>query len=79
MKTRLFESLISDLIYTPIITLIMITLAHHNATSHGAQIPYVPMLLKGMLLSLAVGYVLIFLFMPLFMKLVMKQNGMEAR
>lgn len=78
LKTRLFESLISDLIYTPVITLVMITLAHYNATSHGARIPYVPMLLRGMLLSLAVGYVLIFIFMPLFMKLVMKRNGLGA-
>lgn len=79
LKTRLFESLISDLIYTPLITLCMITLAHHNAAAHGAQIPYVPMLLRGLLLSLAVGYVLIFIFMPLFMKLVLKHNGMDAR
>lgn len=79
LKTRLFESLISDLIYTPIITLIMITMAYRNATSHGAQIPYVPMLVKGMVLSMIVGYVLIFIFMPLFMKLVMKRNGMEMR
>ncbi|MBR1702393.1 MAG: hypothetical protein IJ716_10610 [Lachnospiraceae bacterium] len=78
LKTRLFESLISDLIYTPIITLVMITLAHRNATSHGARIPYVPMLLKGILISMAVGYVLIFIFMPLFMKLVMKHNMPEA-
>lgn len=79
LKTRLFESLISDLIYTPLITLCMITLAHHNATSHDVRIPYVPMLLRGLLLSLAVGYVLIFIFMPLFMKLVLKHNGMDAR
>ena len=75
LGARAFESLISDLIYTPIITVAMITLAYKNATSHGAKVPYVPMLLKGMALSLVLGYILIFIFMPIFMKLVLKKNG----
>lgn len=79
LKTRLFESLISDLIYTPIITLIMITMAYRNASANGAPVQYVPMLIGGLVLSLIVGYVLIFIFMPLFMKLVMKLNGVEMR
>ncbi len=70
------ESLVSDLIYTPVITLAMITMAYKNAVSHGAKgMSYGPMLGKAMILSLVLGYVLIFIFMPLFMKLVMKKNG----
>ena len=63
------ETLVSDLIYTPIITVIMSTVAYFMATSNGAQIPYVPMLLKSLLVCFLVGYVLIFIFAPLFMRL----------
>ncbi len=76
---RFLESLISDLIYTPIITIAMVTIAYFNVMSHipeGVQgPPYVPMLLKSLLISMVVGYVLIFIFMPLFMKLSMKICG----
>lgn len=76
LSTRLMESLLSDIIYTPIMTLIMVFLAYKQATSHGAQIPFVPMFLSSLIVCLIVGYVLIFLVMPVYMKLVMKKNGM---
>lgn len=74
-STHCFEALISDLIYTPIITLIMVFLAYRQAIRQGAQIPFWPMLGKSMLISMIVGYILIFIFMPLFLKIVMKRNG----
>lgn len=73
--TRLFDTLISDLIYTPIITFAMVTMAYKQATSHGAPLKYLPMLGKSELICMIVGYVLIFIFMPLFMKWVLKRNG----
>ena len=70
LSTHLFESLISDLIYTPIITLAMVFLNWKLATAHGAQIPFLPMFVKSLILSMLVGYLLIFVLMPLFLKLV---------
>ena len=75
LSTRCFEALISDLIYTPFITLVMVTLAYRQAVSHGARLSYLPMLGKSMLISLVVGYVLIFILMPVFLKFVLKRNG----
>lgn len=76
---RFLESLISDLIYTPVITVAMVTIAYFNVMSHipegVAGPPYVPMLIKSLLISLGVGYVLIFIFMPLYLKLSMKLCG----
>ena len=72
LSTHLFESLISDLIYTPIITLAMVFLNWKIATAHGAQIPFGPMFVKSSILSMLVGYLLIFVLMPLFLKLVMR-------
>ena len=77
MKARLYESLVSDLIYTPIITIVMIVMAYKNATAHGANIPFAPMIIRALVLSLIVGYILIFIFMPLYLKLVMKKNNVN--
>lgn len=71
---RFAETLISDVIYTPIITLAMVTLAWRMATSHGAQIPFVPMFLHSLGLSMITGFVLILLFMPLYLRLVMPKQ-----
>lgn len=75
LPAHLMETLVSDLIYTPIITVIMSTVAYFMATSNGAQIPYVPMLLKSLLVCFLVGYVLIFIFAPLFMRLVVGKRA----
>ena len=58
--TKCFESLISDLIYTPVMTLCMVALAHHNAVSHGQEMPpLIRMYLPSLALSMIVGFVLI--------------------
>ncbi len=71
---RFFDALISDLVYTPVVTVAMTLFAYRQATAHGASVPFVPMLLSSLLISLVVGYVLIFICMPLFLKLVFKWN-----
>ena len=75
MKARLFDSLISDIIYTPIITVCMVTMAYHQAVKHGARLFYPAMLGKSLIISMIVGYLLIFIFMPLFVKIVYKNAG----
>lgn len=72
LSARAVESLMSDLIYTPVITFLMVTLAWFTASRHGQAPPYVPMLLRSMITSLVVAYLLIFLVTPYFMKLAMK-------
>lgn len=75
LAARTIEALLADLIYTPLMSILMITLGWFNARVHGAEPPYLLMLLKGLGLSLLMGFFLIFLFMPLFLKLVLKHNG----
>ena len=77
LSARLFNSLVSNIIYTPVISFCMVTMAYLIATSHGAKLPYVPMLVKSLILTFIVGYILIFIFMPLYMKLVFKRNGIQ--
>ncbi len=78
MKARLLESLISDLVYTPVMTLILVFFAYGMVMLQSggrAQIPFLPMFLKSLIISLAAGYVLIFIFQPLFFRGLFKKHG----
>ncbi len=72
LKARLVDALISDLIYTPVITLLMVFLNYRQAVAQGSQAPFLAMFLPSLALCLVVGYVLIFIFQPMFMKQLMK-------
>lgn len=75
MKRRCIETLISDLVYTPLMTFLMVSLAYFSSRQHGGSMPFLPTFLKSLLLSLAVGYVMIFVLQPLFLKKLLKKNG----
>ena len=77
LKARLIDTLVSDIIYTPVITLAMVALAYKNAVTHGAQMPFAPMFLSSLIVSLIVAYILIFILMPVFLKLSLKLNGVQ--
>ncbi len=75
---RTFESIISDAIYTPIMTLVMVGLAYKMIMIQSggmAQIPFIPMFLKSLFICFVVGFFLIFIFQPLFLRQIMKKNG----
>ena len=77
--TRLAETLVSDLIYTPIITFTMVFIAYKQATSHGAKMPFAPMFFSSLALCFAVAFVLIFFLTPLFMKAALKRAGIPMQ
>ena len=82
LPARFFESLISDLIYTPVISLCMVAFAYFQLKRAAAFVPemvvppFFAMFLKSLLFTFAAGYVLIFIFQPLFMKMLMKKFGL---
>ena len=76
-KGNALSSLISDLIYTPVITLCNVFLGYRNAVSHGSSVPFAGMFIKSLAVSLVVAYVLIFLLTPLFLKMILKKNGID--
>lgn len=76
LPARAVSSLVSNLIYTPVITLAMIALVRKIALSHGAKLPpFGIMYLRSLLISFIVGYIVIFIVSPIYAKLVMKKNG----
>lgn len=77
VKCRLFETLISDLLMSPLMTFIMVFIAYKQATSHGARIPFVPMLLRSEIISFIAAYVFLFFLTPLFLKYALKKAGID--
>jgi hypothetical protein len=69
LKARLSDALISDLCYSPLMTFIMVFIAHRQAVSHGARIPFLPMLLKSECISLIAAFIAIYLLSPVLMKI----------
>ena len=80
IRARLLESLVSDLIYTPVITLAMVSLAYFTAMRQSggmAQLSFLPMFLKSLGICFVVGYILIFVFMPVFVKMFVQKKPLD--
>ena len=75
IMARVVKSLVSDLIYTPLITFLMVYYAYRTALSHGAKdISLLPMYLSSLMVCFIVGFVLIFILEPVYMNLLMKKT-----
>ena len=62
---------------TPLISLAMSVLAYRQTVQHGGSISFGGVFLVTLLTSLLIGYVLIFLLKPLFLKMLLKKNGID--
>lgn len=72
VPAKLLKALVSDLIYTPLITLAMVYMAYRQASAHGAPVNFWGMFLPSLLLSLVVAYFCIYFIEPIFLKKVMR-------
>ena len=75
LKARLLETLISDLIYTPIMTFCMVFMAYKQASKGGNPPPFGIMFAKSMVISLILAYIIIFIVQPVFLRFLLKKNG----
>lgn len=76
IPARILESLISDVIYTPIMTFLMVFLAHQIVMkrSNGmAQLNLLNMYLKSLGICFVVGFIIIFFIQPVFYRQLMKK------
>ena len=81
MKARLVDGPASTVIYTPIITFLMVTLAYSVAMkqSNGmAGLEFGPMFFHSLAVTFIVGYILVFFLQPFFIKRLMKKYGVEG-
>ena len=81
LKARIAESAVSDLIFSPFITLANVLLAWRNIPPQ-ARPPFLPMFLPSLGISLLIGFVLVFIFQPICKKFVLSRvfgNKGDAR
>jgi len=79
---KAMSALASDLIYTPVITFAMVALARfmvgkQNPEALAHMPPYIIMVLPSLALCLVVGWVIIFFIQPIYLKKILKKNGIE--
>ncbi|MBQ9037475.1 MAG: hypothetical protein IJ115_08485 [Erysipelotrichaceae bacterium] len=72
LKARVIESAVSSLLYTPLMTFIMVFMAYKNATAHGAMLKFGPMLLRSEFISIIVAFILSFIITPIYTKIAFK-------
>jgi hypothetical protein len=78
MGARVLESIVSDIIYTPVLTAIMVGLAYMMVMKQSggmAPVTYGQMFLGSFFICLGAGFVIIFIFQPIFLKMFMKKEG----
>ena len=75
LKYRLVETLISDLLMSPLMTFVMVCIAFRQATAHGARISFWPMLLRSEIISFIAAYLALWFLTPLLLKMVLKNTG----
>lgn len=76
-KGNLLSGLISDLIYTPVITIIMVVVMLGNAAKHAPEgaVPPISRVLPGsLLICFVIGYIVIIIVQPLFLKMLLKKG-----
>lgn len=83
MPANIVSALISDIIYTPFITLAMIVLARKMAmkmsNGHAQLPPFGVMFIKSLIISLIVAFVIILIVTPIYIKLSMKLAGVDPK
>lgn len=75
---RCLESLIADLIFTPIMTAAMITFAYTMSKKHGEPMKFVPAFISSLGIGLVVGFLLAFLLTPVYLKIALKGEDRGA-
>ena len=82
VPANIISSLISDIIYTPVITLSMIVLARKMAMKmsdgHAELPPFGAMFGKALIISFIVAFFIIFFITPIYLKFAMKRAGVNV-
>ena len=73
-KGRVIEALVTTLVYSPVMTFVMILIAYLRARSHGVQLPFGMMLLRSECISIVSSFILSYLLSPIYMNFLIKAN-----
>ena len=74
LKARVVDALVTALIYSPLMTFVMVSLAHRQAISHGADVPFWPMLMRSEFISIICAFLLGLATAPVYAKILFKDK-----
>ena len=74
LKAHIIESIVSNLIYTPLMTTVMVSFAYFCLIDPGHKPPFLPMFISSQIICFIVAQVLIFIFEPLIIKMAMPKG-----
>lgn len=72
-KAHFIESLASNLIYTPLMTTVMVSFVYFALMPAGQKPPFLPMFIHSQIICFIVAQVLIMVFVPIIIKLVLSK------
>lgn len=78
LKAGLIESFASNLIYTPIVTLVMVAFVYCALMPAEFRPPFLPMFLHSLVVCFVVGQVIIFICTPLMIKWLLPKNMLKT-
>ncbi len=76
LKGRLLNTLVSDIIYTPVISTVQVLLGYLQMPQ-GQRPPFIGMWLSSVIICMLFGYIIVFMFQPIYMRKVFSQFGIE--
>lgn len=81
LKARLLETMVSNLIFSPILSFVNVFLAYRNASAHApaGTVKFLPMYLPSLGIGLVLGFILVFIFQPLCLKWALKRSPATER
>ena len=82
LPARIVETVVSDLVYTPVMTLAMVGLAYNMAMKQSggmADLNFARMFFPSLIICFLAGLVIIFIIQPVYFKQTMKKYGHEVK
>jgi len=70
LKGRCIASVVSALVYTPLMTFVMVYMAYSQAVAHGAKLDFGKMLLRSECISILASFILSFVITPVYSRLI---------
>ena len=74
LSARCLESLITDVFFSPIMTVAMTSYAYMMSKKHDYDMKFLPAFISSLCIGLVVCFILAFIFAPIYLRIAMKGN-----
>lgn len=75
LKARVVSSLVSALVFSPLVTFAMVYLAYTGAKAQGVELEFGKMLMRSEIISIISAFILSFIITPVYAKMIFKERS----